>query len=146
MIQQQLITSAHTLPIQIRFDDIDAFGHLYNGRYVALYDTAKVSYFDAVQQKAGLPDRLTVVIASLKVDFYASVFHHEMISVRTTLQHIGTKSLTLKQQIIDDATLVVKCEAVTTMVYVNMKTQTSSAIPAAWREALNTFESEYAER
>ena len=38
----------HILPIQIRFNDVDKFGHVNNTVYFQFYDTAKTDYFATV--------------------------------------------------------------------------------------------------
>jgi acyl-CoA thioester hydrolase len=38
----------HQLPIQIRFVDIDAFGHVNNAVFASYYEMARVAYFDQV--------------------------------------------------------------------------------------------------
>lgn len=34
----------HTMPVQIRFSDVDQFGHMNNSVYFSLYDLAKTTY------------------------------------------------------------------------------------------------------
>ena len=34
----------HALPVQIRFSDVDQYGHMNNSSYFSLYDLAKTSY------------------------------------------------------------------------------------------------------
>ena len=38
----------HVLPIQIRFNDVDKFGHVNNTVYFQFYDTAKTDYIATV--------------------------------------------------------------------------------------------------
>ena len=35
----------HTLPIQLRFNDVDKFGHVNNTVYFSFYDLGKTEYF-----------------------------------------------------------------------------------------------------
>lgn len=35
----------HEVPVQIRFSDVDQYGHMNNSVYFSLYDFAKTSYF-----------------------------------------------------------------------------------------------------
>ena len=37
----------HTMPVQIRFSDVDQFGHMNNSVYFSLYDLAKTTYIKA---------------------------------------------------------------------------------------------------
>ena len=38
----------HVTPVQIRFSDVDQYGHMNNSVYFSLYDLAKTSYFQDV--------------------------------------------------------------------------------------------------
>ena len=38
----------HTMPVQIRFSDVDQFGHMNNSVYFSLYDLAKTTYIKDV--------------------------------------------------------------------------------------------------
>ena len=38
----------HTLPIQLRFNDVDKFGHVNNTVYFSFYDLGKTDYFASV--------------------------------------------------------------------------------------------------
>ena len=38
----------HTLPIQLRFNDVDKFGHVNNTVYFSFYDLGKTEYFASV--------------------------------------------------------------------------------------------------
>lgn len=38
----------HSLPIQLRFNDVDKFGHVNNTVYFSFYDLGKTEYFASV--------------------------------------------------------------------------------------------------
>ena len=67
------ISFRHIIPIQIRFSDVDQFGHMNNSVYFSLYDLAKTSYFRDV---FGEHDwrKFAVVVANINADFLAPVF------------------------------------------------------------------------
>ncbi|MBO5135380.1 MAG: acyl-CoA thioesterase, partial [Bacteroidaceae bacterium] len=41
---EENIKFRHSMPAQIRFSDVDQFGHVNNSVYFALYDLAKTTY------------------------------------------------------------------------------------------------------
>ena len=43
----------HTLPIQLRFNDVDKFGHVNNTVYFSFYDLGKTEYFATVCPEMG---------------------------------------------------------------------------------------------
>ena len=55
------MTFKHVLPVQIRFNDVDQYGHMNNSSYFSLYDLAKTSYLrDVFGQKAVSYTHLTL--------------------------------------------------------------------------------------
>ena len=46
--QMEEIKFRHTLPIQLRFNDVDKFGHVNNTVYFSFYDLGKTEYFASV--------------------------------------------------------------------------------------------------
>ena len=66
-------TFRHRIPVQIRFSDVDQFGHMNNSSYFALYDLAKTSYIRDVFGEL-IWDKLGIVVANINADFLAPVF------------------------------------------------------------------------
>ena len=52
--QMEEIKFRHTLPIQLRFNDVDKFGHVNNTVYFSFYDLGKTEYFASVCSPGGL--------------------------------------------------------------------------------------------
>lgn len=133
----------HTLPIQLRFNDIDALGHVNNTVYFSFYDLGKTSYFnqirDAYESLVDIVD-FGVVIANIQVNFVLPIFPNEKIAVQTAVSEVGTKSFKLIQQVINVETNDVKCVCQTVMVGYNLKTKTTQAISEEWKKALVDFE------
>ena len=58
----------HTLPIQLRFNDVDKFGHVNNTVYFSFYDLGKTEYFASVCPHVDWQkDRIVVV--HIEADF-----------------------------------------------------------------------------
>ena len=130
----------HTLPIQIRFNDVDLAQHVNNAVYQEYFDLGRVSYFGQVIGENMDFTGLSLVIASFKVDFFQPVFLNDKIEVKTSISSIGNKSLEMKQQIIGVGDLSVKAESVTVMVCYNYTERLSVVVPEDWREKIKLFE------
>ena len=90
----------HTLPIQLRFNDVDKFGHVNNTVYFSFYDLGKTEYFASVcpgidWQKNG------IVVVHIEADFLAQIYASSPIAVQTAVTEIGSKSFRLVQRVID---------------------------------------------
>ncbi len=95
----------HTLPLQIRFNDVDMMGHVNNAVIMEFFDLGKSHYF----ADAGIPvtpdeGDFCVMIVHFEVDFHAQIHWHDHIAVTSAVSHWGNKSLQVTQQIINTDT------------------------------------------
>lgn len=130
----------HVTPIQLRFNDFDALGHVNNSIYLSFYDLGKTSYFADVLPEASITKEIGVVIADIHVTFLLPVFPDEKVAVETAVTEIGNKSFKLLQQLVDTETKEVKCVAKTVMVCFDAKTKSTRTISDEWRKAIEEYE------
>lgn len=129
-----------SLPIQIRFNDIDALGHINNNIYLSFFDLAKADYFDKMRGSAVSWTEGAVVIARLEIDFLAPTFYKEEIVVESKIVRIGNKSGEFIQQLKNKTTGSVKCICKSIFVYIDAESQKPTTVPHAWRELVSKFE------
>lgn len=130
----------HQLPIQIRFNDVDRYGHVNNNAYFAYYDLGKEEYLRNVLKVDYRASDVVPVIANINADFIMPIFYGDDIVIETRVSHVGTKSFTLKQRAINKRTQCVVCQCQTIMVCFNLKTQQSAEIPEAYRKDFEEYE------
>lgn len=131
----------HRTPIQLRFNDFDALGHVNNSVYFSFYDLGKTTYFNEVMPDVSINQEVGVVIGHIEVSFLLPVYPGENVAVETAVVEIGNKSFKLLQQLIDLETNEVKCVCQTVMVCFDAKTKTTRPISDEWRKAMADFES-----
>ena len=131
----------HVMPIQLRFNDIDIFGHVNNAMYLQFFDLGKLRYLEDVLGKDFVKKGFTAVIVNINCDFFSSTFIDENIEVRTAVVGFGEKSLTLEQRIVNCDTDDVKCQCRTIMAGFDSATMTSVPIPTIFRETIKSYES-----
>ena len=61
---EEEIKFRHTMPVQIRFSDVDQFGHVNNSVYFSLYDLAKTTYIKDVLGSADW-NKMAIVVANI---------------------------------------------------------------------------------
>lgn len=129
----------HTLPVQIRFNDVDQYGHMNNSSYFSLYDLAKTSYMRDV---FGNKDwhHMGIVVANINADFLAPVSFSDDLIIETTVIHLGHKSFTLLQRAINKASGVLKCQCRTVMVGYDVATKEPVELPADFKQAVCDYE------
>jgi len=130
----------HITPIQLRFNDFDALGHVNNSVYFSFYDLGKTSYFNDVMPDVSISQEVGVVIGHIEVSFLLSVYPGENVAVQTAVVEIGNKSFKLLQHLVDVDTNEVKCICQTVMVCFDAKTKTTRPISDEWRKAMADFE------
>lgn len=130
----------HTLPIQIRFNDVDAQGHVNNSIYFTFYDLGKTTYFQHVMAWNPEDIKVGAVIAHAEVDFLSPLRAHEPVAVQTAVSEVGNKSFNLMQRLINSDTQEVKCVCFSVMVAFDVTTQQAVGIPEEWKEAFSIFE------
>ena len=129
----------HTLPIQLRFNDIDQMGHVNNAVIMEFFDLGKSEYFTAI----GLPPEkgeFTVMVVHLEVDFHQQIRYHDAIHVTTRVTRFGTKSLAVTQQVVNDETGEAYATCKTVMAGYSRTTGRSAVIPEAIKERITRYE------
>lgn len=129
-----------TLPIQIRFNDIDALGHINNNIYLSYFDLGKVNYFDRMRGSSVSWTEGSIVLAHLEMDFLMPTFYREEVAVESKIVRVGNKSGNFIQRLVNVKTREVKCICKSVFVFIDSASQKPANIPHAWREAINKFE------
>lgn len=129
----------HTLPIQLRFNDVDKFGHVNNTVYFSFYDLGKTEYFASVCPEVDW-EKDGIVVVHIEVDFLSQIYASDRIAVQTAVTEIGTKSFHLVQRGIDTATAEVKCVCTSVMVAFDITEHASKPLADEWIEAICRFE------
>lgn len=130
----------HVMPVQIRFSDVDIYGHMNNNAYFSLYDLAKTSYLRDVFGCKEEWGKLGVVVANINADFLAPVFFSDELIIETTVVHLGHKSMTLLQRAINKASGVLKCQCRTVLVGYDVATKEPVELPLDYKQAICKYE------
>ena len=129
----------HVMPAQIRFSDVDQFGHVNNSVYFQLYDLAMTTYFKDVLGMSDWGD-VVVVVANINANFLMPVFFSDNIEIATATVQLGNKSFTLLQQAKVKGTNEVKCECRTTLVMYDLLTKEPTPIPEHYKNSICQYE------
>lgn len=139
-MEQDKIEFQHATPVQVRFNDIDLMGHVNNATIQEYFDLGRMHYLRDVFDDQLFRGEDTLIIASIATDFAVPVMLHDQVEVKTTIIHIGNKSLKMVQHLVDaqSGTLKAMCRSV--MVGVHKKTATAIPIVQEWRERIAKME------
>jgi YbgC/YbaW family acyl-CoA thioester hydrolase len=123
-----------TTPIQMRFEDIDSFGHVNNIAQQSYFDLGKSDFFQRLWQTVGESDATPVMMVSVQTDFLRQIRYGEKVEVSTHIESIGTKSVTLQQQILLCGEVCSRSRVV--MVCYDKERGASVEVPDSWRKVV----------
>ena len=87
-------------PIQKRFSDVDPFQHVNNVSQQMYFDVGKMEFYEKVLGAEVLLADLRILTVSTSTSYLGQVRMHDPVRVTTTCERVGTKSLTLFQQLL----------------------------------------------
>ena len=123
-----------TTSIQKRFSDIDPFQHVNNVAQQMYFDVGKMEYYEKVLGADALLGDLRIVTVSTSTSYLGQVRMTDPVRITTTCERIGTKSLTLFQQMLVGEE--VRSESRSVMVVFDFPNQCSRPVPDEWRRRL----------
>ncbi len=134
----------HTVPVQIRFNDIDILGHVNNAVYQHYYDYARVQYFKKILGEEVDWKKYSLITASIKLDYFMPIGLYDEIEVVTRIEMLGNKSISMKQKLIKTHTREVISSNRSVMVAYNSELSHSIEIPSEWKNKFVHFEEDIA--
>lgn len=91
--------AAHRTPIQMRYSDTDAMGHVNNAVYVQYLETSRVVM---MRELTGGDDQVRSVVARLELDYGREVKLGQEVIVESLVERLGRKSWTIVSRIVAD--------------------------------------------
>ena len=91
----------------LRWSDPDLLGHVNHARALSLFEDARFAMSD------GLPGR-GMILARLEVDYLRQLYYRagERLVVSSWVTRLGTKSLTVRQELVQDDQVVLRVDCV----------------------------------
>ena len=123
----------------VRWDDIDAFGHVNNAKYLTFAQEARFNWsFYQFAEKQEKPTLVEMVVAKAEVDFLRPIYDGgEFVDVTLWVESIGNSSFVMAYEIHKGDTVFAKVRTV--QVAVSMDTKKSRPLTDAERDFLNTY-------
>jgi acyl-CoA thioester hydrolase len=127
-----------TTKIQQRFADSDTLGHINNIHLQEYFDLGKMELYATL-----LGDRIdwrgvNLVLVSIKTDMMRQTRLGDDIVVESWVEKIGTKSMTVRQRLINKADGVANAECSTVVVCFDFASQRAIPFPDEWRTILES--------
>ena len=107
------MTTAHEHLVQLRSSDPDGYGHVNHARALSLLEDARVAM--TTDAPGAVPGRRPdIILARLEVDYLRQLYYRagERLCVSTWLTRVGTKSLSMRQELAQDDEVAIRLDAV----------------------------------
>ncbi len=123
------------VPVQVRFRDLDALGHVNNAVFLTYLETARVAY---VRQRFGLqhPREFTFILARVEIDYRRPLWLHDQPLVGIGVAHVGQRSFRFAYEIWEQQTGQLAAQAITVQVMYDYRQERSIPIPEDVRRIL----------
>jgi acyl-CoA thioester hydrolase len=124
----------------VRWDDIDAFGHVNNAKYLTYIQEARFQWsFYQYKEKQADPTLVQMVVAKAEVDYLAPIYEGgRFYDVNLWVESIGNSSFVMGYEIVgDNGTIHAKVKTV--QVAVSLETKKSRPLTDQEREFLNQY-------
>jgi acyl-CoA thioester hydrolase len=133
----------HLTPIQLRFKDIDALGHVNNANHLSFFELARIRFFDEVIGAEIDWNNAGMILARVTVDYKSPVFLKDKIFVKTWFVKSGTTSFELAYELIReeiDGSQTVMSAGTSVIVCYNYEIKKPVPVPELWLEKMRALE------
>ncbi len=124
----------------VRWDDIDAFGHVNNAKYLTYIQEARFQWsWYQYASKNEKPTLVEMVVAKAEVDYLVPIYERgRFYDVTLWVEQIGNSSFTLGYEVLGDNG-VVHAKVKTVQVAVSMETKKSRPLTEPERDFLKQY-------
>jgi len=129
-------------PVRVRFADTDLQGHVFFGNYFTYMDEAFMAYIDELGfawETLGAMG-LAVYYVDSGCQFKGPSFFGDRLNVHTHISQLGNSSLTAKMRVLRERDQAVVAVGYIKGVLVDTRTEKSTPIPEALREAIAKYQ------
>jgi acyl-CoA thioester hydrolase len=130
----------HRTPLQVRFRDTDAFGHVDNAVFFTYIELARIRYLLDVLQPDRPFDRLPLILARVELDFRSPILFGEDVTVDSRVDRIGRTSFGMSHRVTagPDGRLVADVTSV--LVTFDYAAGRPIRVPDDWRRRIGAHE------
>jgi acyl-CoA thioester hydrolase len=137
------VSFEYTAEVDVRYTDIDTYGHVNNATYATYFEEARIDYLHDVVNcgealLSGSESGTGMVIANLEVDYIQPVQISDSVAVAVRVPRLGEKSFPFEYEVRTEDGVAATGE--TTVVTYDRDTESSRPIPEDWRDAITKFE------
>ena len=130
----------HRTTLQVRFRDIDAFGHVNNAVFFSYLEFARIRYLLDVLQPDRPFDELPLILAMVELDFRSPIAFGEEVVVETRLERVGRTSFDMVHRMTAGPDERLVGDVQTVLVTYDYSTARPIPVPDEWRRRFGEHE------
>lgn len=126
-----------SLPLQIRFCDVDSLGHVNNAFYLSYFELARMKFFRLSGLKIDW-SKTGIIIARIEIDYLKPLLLHNAAEVICKPGKTGNKSFELHYEIVSlkESVREIICKGKSIQVCFDYEKGQSITIPDEWEKVL----------
>ena len=130
----------HQLSIEVRFKDLDVFGHVNNGVVFTYVETARLRYLIDLGLRSPHANwqGVAFILAHINCDFRRPIFYEQQVKVGTRITEIKRSSLRLEHRIEADGQLA--AEGYGILVHYDYNTAQTISVTPEMRAKIEAYE------
>lgn len=122
-------------PVEVRFRDLDALGHVNNAVFLTYLESARIAWWLHVNQRTDLRG-MDMILARVEIDYRSPVSFGEALEVGVRCASIGRSSFVLESALSEQQSGRLLAEARKVLVHYDYAAGRSTPLPAELRRRL----------
>jgi acyl-CoA thioester hydrolase len=130
-----------TLPIQVRYGDLDPQRHVNHAKYFTYMELARAKYAEELGLWKGKDfEELGMIVADASCSYREAIVYGQKVKVGVRTSRLGSKSMTMDYALLDESDGRVLATGRTIMVAYDYRAGESIPVPDEWRRTIAQFE------
>lgn len=135
----------HRTRVEVRFRDIDAFGHVNNAVVSSYVELARVRYLVDVLRVEPI-GVMPLILAHIAIDYRAPIFFADTVEIGSRVDWLGTSSIGMSHALTAVADGRRLADSSSVLVTYDYGQGTPMPVPDRWRQTLTSYEGHPLER
>jgi acyl-CoA thioester hydrolase len=128
-------------PIEVRWGDMDAFGHVNNARYFTYCESARILYFETLEfDRYRATEKHGPAVVTATCNFHRQVHYPKALEVGARAIKIGGKSFTLEYAVYHAGSNELVADGSSVVAWVDYGIGQAVPLPAALKQRIREFD------
>jgi acyl-CoA thioester hydrolase len=122
-------------PVEVRFRDLDALGHVNNAVFLTYLESARIAYWLELTGRTGLRG-VDMILARVEIDYRSQASYREQLDVGVRVAAVGRSSVTMELKVVAREPPRLIAESRNVMVFFDYEANRSQPLPDEMRRKL----------